>query len=150
MAGTYTNLLYHCVFSTKHRRQLIKPDFEEELYKYMGGIVRGLGGSCLEINGVEDHVHLLVKLKPYPSISDFHRELKQGSSKWINANKKSRERFGWQDGYAAFTVSESAVEDVRRYIQNQKEHHKKMSFKEELLYFLQKHGVDYDERYLWI
>ncbi len=149
MAGTYTNLLYHCVFSTKHRRRIIGREMEKELYSYMGGIARGLGGSSLEINGIEDHVHLLVKLKPYPSISDFHKELKGSSSRWVNANQKISARFGWQVGYSAFTVSESAVPDVRKYIQNQKEHHSKMDFQEELLFLLQRHGVEYDERYLW-
>lgn len=149
MAGTYTNLLYHCVFTTKQRRPLIKPHFADELYKYIGGIVRGLGGICLEINGVEDHIHLLVKLKPVLSISDFHQELKGSSSKWVNANTKTSVRFGWQDGYSAFTVSESAARNVRMYIRNQKEHHKKMSFKEELLFLLKKRGVEYDERHLW-
>ena len=148
MAGTYTNLLYHIVFSTKNRLPLITPQLKEDLYAYMGGIVRGEGGTLLEINGMPDHVHLLVKLKPTTAISDFLRVLKANSSKWANEKKRLR-KLGWQEGYAAFTVSESQSPRVRNYIRNQEEHHGKQDYKSELLSLLKKHRVEYDERYLW-
>src|ERR1051325_8223658 len=106
MAGTYTNLLYHIVFSTKERRQLIKPAIEERLYKYIGGIIRGLGGIELEIGGVDDHIHILAKFKPTIALSDAVRDIKANSSKWLNEKSKIY-KFAWQDGFAAFTVSES-------------------------------------------
>jgi REP element-mobilizing transposase RayT len=115
----------------------------------MGGIVRGEGGTLLEINGMSDHVHLLVKLKPTTAISDFLRVLKANSSKWVNENKKRLRKLGWQEGYAAFTVSESQAPRVRCYIRNQKEHHRKQDYKSELLSLLKKHRVEYEERYLW-
>ena len=148
MAGTYTNLLYHLVFSTKNRQPWIAPEIEEELYRYVGGIVRGEGGTLLEVNGMPDHVHLLVKLKPARAVSEILQHIKGNSSKWLNETKMRVRKFGWQDGYAAFTVSESQVA-VRRYIQNQKSHHRRTSYEDELLALLNKHGVEYDERYLW-
>jgi putative transposase len=114
MPHTYTNLLYHIVFSTKERLPLITKEFKPRLYEYVGGTVRGLGGIQLEIGGVSDHAHILVKLKPTMGVSDFLRELKAGTSKW--ANDITNGRFEWQDGYGAFTVGESQVDGVRRYI----------------------------------
>jgi putative transposase len=148
MSGTYTNLLYHIVFSTKERRQLITSAIEDDLYDYIGGIIRGLKGVNLEIGGVSDHIHILAKLKPTISISDAVRDIKANSSKWLN--EKSRiYKFAWQDGFAAFTVSESQVEIIRRYIRNQKQHHRRLTFQEELLVLLRKNRVEYDERHLW-
>jgi putative transposase len=151
MAGTYTNLLYHLVFSTKERKELIKKEFQEELYKYIGGIVRGEGGVLLEIGGMPDHVHLLAKLKPTRAVSDILRQIKANSSKWLNdEHKRFRIRkFAWQEGYAAFSVSESQVWRVKKYIRGQEEHHKRTDFKTELIALLEKHRVEYDERYLW-
>ena len=150
MPGTFTNLLYHLVFSTKERLPLIGESFQEELYKYMGGIIRGEGGVLLEIGGIADHVHLLAKLKPTIAVSDMLRLLKANSSKWINDEQKVKQRkFGWQDGYAAFTVSESQAPRVVRYIRSQEAHHRKLDFKEELIALLKKHRIEYDERYLW-
>jgi putative transposase len=148
MAGTYTNLLYHIIFSTKERRQLITPTIEGELYSYVGGIVRGVGGVQLEIGGVADHIHLLVKFKPTLSISDAVRDIKANSSKWLNERTKLY-KFGWQDGFGAFTVSESQVERIAAYIRNQKAHHLKETFQEELLELLKLNRVEYDERYIW-
>ncbi|HVA46468.1 MAG TPA: IS200/IS605 family transposase [Pirellulales bacterium] len=113
MANTYTNLLYHIVFSTKDRISLIEPSVRPDLHGYLGGIVRELGGTALEIGGVADHVHLLVKLPPKIAISDFMRELKANSSKWMNEQRMKLRKFGWQDGYAAFSVSKSQVPSVR-------------------------------------
>lgn len=149
MPGTYTNLLYHLVFSTKERRPLITDRFREDLYKYMGGIVRGEDGVLIEIGGIADHVHLLVKLKPVVALSDFMRVLKANSSKWVNEEKLKIRGFGWQDGYAAFTVSESQVLRIVKYIQNQEAHHRRIAFQGELLTLLKKHKISFDERYLW-
>lgn len=148
MAGTYTNLLYHIVFSTKERRQLIMPAIEGELYSYVGGIVRGIDGIQLEIGGVADHVHLLVKFEPTVAVSDAVRDIKANSSKWLNERTKLY-KFGWQDGFAAFTVSESQVERIAAYIRNQKAHHQMATFQEELLELLKLNRVEYDERFIW-
>jgi REP element-mobilizing transposase RayT len=149
MPTTYTNLLYHIVFSTKQRQRLITNDFKEELYRYIGGIIRAEGGIQLEIGGTDDHVHILAKLKPAESVSQMLNRIKANSSKWINENEKSSVRFAWQEGFAAFTVSESQVEPVRQYIRNQEQHHRRLTFQDELLAFLQRHGVEFDPRYLW-
>jgi len=149
MSGTFTNLLFHVTFSTKLRRPWIRPELETELLRYMGGIIRGEGGILLEINGVPDHVHLLVKLKPTATLSGFLAKVKANSSKWVNQNKSRIYKFRWQDGYGAFTVSESQVPRVRTYIRDQKEHHKTFDFKTEFLTLLQRHGVKYDERYVF-
>ena len=149
MAGTYTNLLYHIVFSTKQRRQLITQAIEQDLYSYIGGIIRNLKGVQLEIGGATDHLHILAKFKPILSLSDAVRDIKANSSKWLNERKARIYKFGWQDGFAAFTVSESQVPRVGGYIRSQKNRHKRMSFQEELIELLRKNRVEYDERYLW-
>ncbi|HMC11510.1 MAG TPA: IS200/IS605 family transposase [Pirellulaceae bacterium] len=149
MAGTYTNLLYHVVFSTKERRRLITPVIEDELHKYIGGIVRNLEGDLLEANGDLDHRHLLILLKPKFALSDVVRDIKANSSGWLNERSKSLHKFGWQDGFAAFTVSKSQVPRVSSYIRNQKNHHQKTDFKTELRELLAKNQIEFDERYLW-
>ena len=149
MAGTYTKLYYHLVFSTKHRAELITTAIEEELFKYLGGIVRSLGGVCVEVYGMSDHVHILAILPPKVALSDALREIKAGSSKWVNEAKDNRVRFAWQDGYAAFTVSRSQLDSAARYVRDQKLHHRQRDFKTELLGLLEKHGVEYDPRYVW-
>ena len=146
MAHSYTNLLYHIVFATKDRRPLIAEAFQPRLYEYLGGTVRGLKGVCLEVGGVQDHVHILAKLHPTMAVSEFLEKFKSNSSKW--AKTVSRD-FGWQAGYSAFTVSESQVERVREYIKNQVEHHRKHTFEEELVALLKAHGVAYDPNHLW-
>ena len=149
MAGTYTNLLFHVVFSTKERRRLITPVIEDELHKYIGGIVRNLEGDLLEANGDMDHRHLLLVLKPKFALSDVVRDIKANSAAWLNKRAKSIYKFGWQDGFAAFTVSESQAPRVSGYIRNQKQRHRRMSLKDELVELLKKNRVGYDERYLW-
>jgi len=148
MPSTYANLLYHIIFSTKHREPLVVDAWKEELYRYMGGIIRSKGGISLEIGGMPDHVHILAKLKPAISVADMLKLIKANSSKWINDEKVLGKGFAWQVGYAAFSVSESQVEAVRRYIRNQEEHHRKQSFQEELIALLQRHGVEYNLQYL--
>jgi REP element-mobilizing transposase RayT len=150
MAGTYTNLLYHLVFSTKDRIPMIGQRLQEDLHAYMGGIIRGEGGHLLEIGGMPDHVHLLTKFKPTKSVSEMLNRIKAKSSKWVNARDRRMRKFGWQDGYAAFSVSESAVPSVRRYIQNQEHHHRRQSFQDEFRALLNKHDIEYDEHYLWV
>src|SRR4051812_46948203 len=149
MSGTYTNLWYHVVFSTKERRRLITPTIEDELHKYIGGIVRNHEGDLVEANGDMDHRHLLVLLKPKFALSNVVRDIKAGSSAWLNEMSTSLYKFGWQDGFAAFSVSQSQVARVRRYIRDQKKHHQRMDYKSELLALLERHHVEYDERYLW-
>ncbi|MBI2825744.1 MAG: IS200/IS605 family transposase [Planctomycetia bacterium] len=148
MPGTHTNLLYHLVFSTKLRKPFITEAIREELYRYIGGIVRGEGGVLLEIGGMPDHVHLLARLMPTIALADLLRQLKANSSKWINEKHSRLRKFGWQDGYAAFTVSESQVARVSQYIRNQHQHHRTSDFKSELVALLRRHRVEFDERYL--
>ncbi|BBO32484.1 IS200/IS605 family transposase [Lacipirellula parvula] len=148
MLSTYSNLLYHIVFSTKDRERLITEGFKEELYRYMAGVTREEGGSLLEIGGIEDHVHLLAKFKPSITVSDMLRLIKTNSSKWLH-EQKGHARFGWQEGYAAFSVSESQAIAVRRYIRNQAAHHRRQSFQDEFVSMLERHGVEYDPRFLW-
>ena len=148
MSDSYTNLLYHIVFSTKERRPLITSQYEPRLDDYIGGTVRGMGGICLEINGTEDHVHLLAKLRPVKSVSEVLRELKANASGWMHDVFPEVRKFSWQRGYGAFTVSHSNVYEVRRYISHQKEHHKRISFREEFIQFLRVNGIEYDERYV--
>ncbi len=121
---------------------------EKRLYGYLGGIIGGQNGIAFEINGMPDHVHLLVKLSQKKSIADVLRELKADSSGWVHQEFPALKSFGWQLGYAAFTVSESQIGRVRQYIRNQKQHHRKMTFQEELISLLRAHGVDFDEKYL--
>ena len=148
MASTFTHLVYHVVFSTKHRDPLITATLRDELYKYIGGIIRGEGGKLLEIGGVTDHVHIVAKSKADVSVARLLRLIKANSSKWANERPKRNGRFGWQTGYAAFSISESQISKVRAYVRNQERHHRRLSFKDELVVLLRKHGIDYDDRYL--
>ena len=147
MPSTHTNLLYHLVFATKNREPVLSAEWRDRLHEYMGGAVRGLGGIPQGVGGIADHVHLLVGLKPTHCLSDFMRELKKATSAWVTETMQLP-AFHWQDGYAAFTVSASARPAVQEYIATQEEHHRHTSFREELVEFLRKSGVDYDERYL--
>jgi putative transposase len=149
MPNTYTNLLYHLVFSTKNRQPLIRESFKEELFKILGALVRDKGGALLERGGIADHIHLVVRLKAHTSVSDLLQYIKANSSGWVNRREDNQGRFEWQVGYAAFTVSESQLPAVREYVANQEQHHRGMSFKEELLALLKRHNIEYDERYLW-
>ena len=148
MSDSHTNLLYHIVFSTKDRRPLIKRDYELRLHDYIGGTIRSLGGICLELNGTEDHIHLLTKLRPDRAVSDVLRDLKANASGWMRDVFPSVKHFSWQRGYGAFTVSQSNADEVRRYVARQKEHHRKVSFRDEFIQFLKVNGIEYDERYI--
>jgi putative transposase len=148
MSQSFTNLLYHIIFSTKDRRPIITIDHQPRLYEYIGGIVRGVDGISLGINGMEDHVHLVAKLHPDRALSDVLRELKSNASGWMHDVFPRLADFSWQRGYAAFTVSQSNLKQVQRYITNQKEHHRKVSFRDEFINFLKVNGIEYDERYI--
>jgi putative transposase len=148
MSQSFTNLLYHLIFSTKDRQPLITPVYEARLYDYIGGIIRGTGGISLTINGAEDHVHVLARLRPDRALSDVLRDLKSNASGWMHNVFPEVKYFTWQRGYGAFTVSQSNVEEVRRYLLRQKEHHQKISFRTEFIQFLDANEIEYDERYL--
>jgi putative transposase len=139
--------LLHFIFSTLGRRALIKAEFRDDLFAYLGGIVREMNGSALIINGTGDHVHMLVRIRPVHSSAEIARVVKTNSSRWVR-EKWSRE-FAWQTGYGVFSVSESNVAAVTKYIAGQEEHHRKHSFQEEYVAFLRKNHVEYDEKYIW-
>src|SRR5437764_14629170 len=148
MSDSYTNLLYNIVFSTKDRRPLITLEYEPRLYDYIGGTIRSLGGICLELNGTQDHIHLLAKLRPDRAVSDLLRDLKANASGWMHDVFPALKDFSWQRGYGAFTVSQSNVAAVRHYIARQKEHHRKISFRDEFIQFLRENDIAYDERFI--
>jgi len=143
---SYTNFLYHIVFGTKGGLSLITDEFKPRLHEYIGGTVRGLGGIAFEVNGMNDHIHILAKVSPTVKFSDFMRDLKANTSKWTNENTGGK--FAWQRRYGAFTVSESQFEIVRNYICKQEEHHKKFDFKQEFESLLKANNLEIDE-YLW-
>jgi len=148
MPSTHFSLHYHVVFSTKERHPWIEPGWRDDLHGYLGGCVKTLRGMPVEIGGVADHVHLLLGLRATHRLADVVREIKTVSSRWIHEELRVP-RFGWQEGYGAFTVSRSNVPAVRHYIATQAEHHKKRRFEDEYLDLLKKHEVEFDERFLW-
>ncbi|MBS1797682.1 MAG: IS200/IS605 family transposase [Acidobacteria bacterium] len=143
---SYTNFLYHIVFGTKGRLPLITNEIKPRLYEYLGGTVRGMDGIAFEINGIEDHVHLLANVPPKLKFSDFLRDLKANSSRWVNDH--FNRNFAWQRRYGAFTVSQSQFDVVRNYIRRQEEHHRKFDFKQEFESLLIANNIQIDE-YLW-
>ncbi len=144
---SHTHLLYHIIYGTKNRLPLIAESWESEFYKQTGGIVRNHHGVAIEINGMPDHLHMLVRLKPIVAVADFLREIKSISSGWIRRTYEPT--FRWQRRYGAFSVSESVSDAVRRYIKNQKQHHKQQTFEDEYKELLRLHNVPFDEQYLW-
>ena len=140
---SHVNFLYHIVCGTKDRKPLIDPDWESRLFGYLGRIINNANGKLIEINGIEDHVHLLARLGPAIAFADFMRELKADSSGFIR--REFEPKFRWQRRYGAFTVSESAVQPVRRYIRNQKIHHQGQSFDDEYKMLLKLNNIDFDE-----
>ncbi|QEL14383.1 IS200/IS605 family transposase [Limnoglobus roseus] len=149
MPQTFTSLHYHIVFSTKHREPIITPDFQPRLYEYLGGIVRSQGGELVAAGGMPDHIHILVRLNQQHAVADVMRVLKANSSGWVHETFAARNSFAWQTGYGAFTAGLSTMSRVKAYIANQAEHHKRVTFQDELRSFLKKHEIEYDERYLW-
>ena len=140
---------YHYVFSTKERRRFLTPTIRERLFPFLGGIARQYKMKALQIGGVEDHVHVLVSMPPTMSISKAVQLLKGGSSKWLHQTFPECRLLQWQEKYGAFTVSPSQLDKITKYIANQKEHHRQMTFQKEVLALLKKHGIQYDERYMW-
>ncbi len=149
MAGTYSNLNFLVVFSTKNRDPIITPALEQELYPYIAGIIKGEEGILLKIGGTENHVHLVLRLKPRHVIPDILKKIKANSSKWINEHKKINGRFSWQSGYGIFSVSKSQLPQTIQYVGNQKKHHQRVTFKEEFIGFLEKNGIQYDLEHIW-
>ena len=149
MPQSYVNLIYHLVFSTKNREPLITDAYQSRLHEYIGGIVRGQGGIALAVNGMEDHLHVLAKLRQDKALSDVLRELKAGASGWMHDVFPDAQNFAWQNGYGAFTVSASQIDVVRNYIVNQAEHHQQRSFQDEFKALLRTNEIAFDERYLW-
>ena len=139
----------HLVFSTKNRSDLITGDLEPRLFAYLGGIVRHLNGVLLEINGMPDHIHLLVRESKSVADQDFMAQLKGDSSKWLNATFSDRPKFAWQAGYGWFSVGPADVDLAADYIRKQKEHHRVTTFQEEYRKFLERYGAEFDERYVW-
>jgi putative transposase len=149
MANTYTSLHYHLLFSTKNRKRWITPEIAERLWAYLGGIARQNDMTALRVGGIEDHVHLVLGLPPTVAPSKAAQLIKGASSNWIHDNFPALSAFRWQDGYGAFTVSKSNLPEILRYVEGQREHHREKTFQEEYRALLHKHGIKYDERYLW-
>ena len=149
MAGTFTFLGTHFVFSTKNRTPLIFNDINDRLCAYIGGIIKELSGILIEINAVPEHIHFYAYMPKTISVSKFMEIVKANSSKWIHTTFQDKKDFGWQDGYGAFSVSKSSEKGMIQYIRNQQHHHRKRSFQEEFIDLLDKYGIEYDEKYIW-
>jgi REP element-mobilizing transposase RayT len=148
MAHSYVSGLYHCVFSTKERRNLIPPALQERLWPYLGGIARENRMTALAIGGIENHAHILLSVPSTLSIAKALQIIKGASSKWVHETFPEYRRFGWQEGYGAFSIGVSQIDTTVAYIQNQVEHHRRLTFEQEYLAFLKKHGIEYDPRYV--
>lgn len=149
MAGTFSQVYIQAVFAVKGRQNLIQPDWKHELYAYMAGIINEKGQKPILINGVENHVHVFFGLKPAMSIADLMRDVKNNSTNYINKKGWVHGKFAWQEGYGAFSYAHSQIDRVYKYIQNQEEHHRKQTFREEYLAFLKRFDVPYEERFLF-
>ena len=149
MANTYSQITIHIVFAVKYRENLLKTKNREELYKYISGIIKNKNQKLLAINGASDHVHILIGMSPSIALSDLVRDIKNNSSKFINDKKWILGKFQWQEGYGAFSYSRSQRPEIINYINNQEEHHKKASFREEYLNILKKFDVEYNDEYLF-
>ena len=149
MSHTYTSQLCHCVFSTKGRRRIITPELSSRLWPYLGGIAREHKMSALGIGGVENHVHLLLSLPPTLAIAKAIQLIKGGSSKWVHDQFPGHQTFAWQEGYGAFSIGVGNIDRTLAYIAHQAEHHRRTDFKDELVSFLKRHRIEYDERYIW-
>lgn len=152
MAGTFSQIYLQFVFAVKCRENLLQKPWRDEVFKYMAGIIKCKNQKPIIVNGVADHVHVFVGLKPAMSISDLVRDIKSNSSNFINEQKFIRGKFSWQEGYGVFSYAHSQIETVYQYIANQEEHHRKKTFKEEYVDFLQKFDIEYNDKYLfeWI
>lgn len=149
MANTYTQIYLHVVFAVEGRQSLIAPDHNDELQKYIAGIVSGQRQKLIAINNMPDHLHLLVGLRPDSSLSELVRDVKANSSRFINEKRWVMGRFSWQEGFGAFSCSRSQLGTVIRYIENQQEHHARKSFRDEYTALLDRFGIEYDDRYIF-
>ena len=149
MAGTYSQIYIQIVFAVQGRQNLLHEEWRQEVFKYMAGIIKNKGQKPIIINGVDDHVHVFVGLKPAMAISDLARDVKNNSSNFINDHAWIKGRFNWQEGYGAFSYSHSQIGDVYDYILNQETHHSKQSFKEEYFDFLKTFEIEHDVKYLF-
>lgn len=149
MAGTYSQIYIQYVFTVKGRRNLLEKTWRQEVFKYMAGIIKAKDQKPIIVNGTADHVHVFVGLKPSMSISDLIRDIKNNSSKFINEQGWVNGKFSWQEGYGVFSYAHSQIENVYQYILKQEEHHRRKTFRDEYLDFLQKFDVEYDEKYLF-
>ncbi len=148
MSNTYTQIHIQIIFAVQYRRAMIDSIWKDELYKYITGIIQTQKHKLLIINGVADHVHILLGYRPHQSLSDLLQDIKGSSSKWINEKKFTRSKFAWQEGYGAFSYSHSHLSKVINYIKKQEQHHKKKTFMEEYKSFLKAYEVEFDERYI--
>jgi REP element-mobilizing transposase RayT len=149
MAHTFTTLHTHVIFSTKDRAPFLDEAIRARVFAYLGGIVRELGGAAVRVNGVSDHVHMLLQLPSEVALAECLRVVKTNSSRWVHETWPDRKKFAWQAGYGASTVSTSSVGTVARYIERQAEHHRKVSFQDEFLAFLRKNAIEFDPGHLW-
>src|SRR2546428_11072619 len=149
MANTFSQIYIQTVFAVSERQSLIKPEFKKDLYKYITGIVRNQGQKLISINGMPDHVHILIGLRPAMALADLVREVKADSTNFINGNKWVHGRFSWQEGYGAFSYGHSQLDTIIRYIQNQEQHHRRRSFKDEYLAWLKKFEIPFEEKYIF-
>ena len=149
MANTYSQIYIQTVFAVSNRESLIKPNFKEELYKYITGIVKNQGQKLISINGIPDHVHILIGLKPAMALADLVKEMKADSSNFINKRRLVHGRFSWQEGYGAFSYGHSQLDTIISYIQNQEKHHSRRSFKDEYLMLLRKFDIAFDDKYVF-
>ncbi|MBK7231269.1 MAG: IS200/IS605 family transposase [Saprospiraceae bacterium] len=152
MPNTFSQMYIQIVFAVQNRNNFIHPSWEDELFKYMTGIIRNKEQKLIAINGVPNHIHILIGMKPSCCLSDLMREVKKSSNEFVNEQKFLKHKFRWQEGFGAFSYSHSSLGRVIRYIENQKEHHKIQTFKEEYLDFLKKFQIEYKDEYLfdWI
>jgi len=149
LANTFSQIYIQTVFAVSNRQSLIKPEFKEDLYKFVSGIVRNQGQKLIAINGVADHVHILIGLRPAMALADLVQEIKADSTNFINKNRWVRGRFNWQEGYGAFSYGHSRLDTIIRYIQNQEKHHKRRSFKNEYLTLLRKFDIAFEDKYVF-
>lgn len=149
MANTFTQIHLQIVFAVENRISLIRNSWKDELYKYTTGIVQNNDHKLLSINGMPDHIHLLIGMRPVQALSYLMQQIKRESSSWVNDNKFTKGKFNWQEGYGAFSYSRSHLPDVIKYIENQELHHKKKTFIEEYKELLEKFEIIYDERYIF-
>ena len=148
MTHTYSSMLFHVVWSTKQRQHFIFPEIKNRLYGYIRQIAKDQKATIIVMNGMPEHIHLLLSIKPNMCLAKLICQIKTTSSKWMRTSFKENMEFGWQDGYAAFSIGLSTLSAVKNYIQNQEEHHKKQSFEEEFLLFLKAHSIEYDPKFV--